>query len=118
MAEWQVGKLEDPPGAVRAPGERAVERCIRRAANRDPPGGEAPRIVIDILNRSVQRSQPVVGIVGEPERLAGARIMVLVYPGETGSDRVGIPKILILGVDADIGKGIGARAGNPQRDDL
>src|SRR5262249_19240402 len=54
----------------------------------------------------------------ETERLASARVVIFVYPGETCSDRVGIAQILVLGVDPDIGKGIVARADHPQRDDL
>jgi hypothetical protein len=64
VAEWQIGKLEDPAGAVRASTECAVKCCISCAANRDPPGGEAPRLVIDVRSRGIQRSQLVVGIVG------------------------------------------------------
>ena len=48
VAEWQIGKLNDLAGAVRAPGESAVKRRIRGPANRDPPGGETPRTVINI----------------------------------------------------------------------
>ena len=35
VAEWQIGKLKDVAGAVRAPGESAVKRRISGAANRD-----------------------------------------------------------------------------------
>ena len=48
VAEWQIGKLENPAGAVRTSGKSAVKRRIRSAANRDPPGSKAPRSVIDI----------------------------------------------------------------------
>ena len=82
-AEWQIGKLEDVARAVRASAEGAVKCRIGSAANRDPPGGQAPCLVIDIGHRGIQRPQLVIGIVGEPERLAGAGIMVLVYPGDT-----------------------------------
>ena len=108
VAEWQIGKLEDVAGAVRAPGEGAVKCRIRGASNRDPPGGKTPRTVVDIRNRGIQRSQLVVGIVGEPERLASARIMILVDPGDASSDSMQITEILVLSVNADIRKGIGA----------
>src|SRR5271167_4760047 len=80
VAEWQIGGLEDPAGAVRAPGESAVKRCIRGAADRRPPRRKAPGLVVDIGSRHVEAPQLVVGIVGKPERLARARIMVLVDP--------------------------------------
>ena len=44
--------------------------------------------------------------------------MVLVYPGDTRSDRVGIAEILVLAVDTDIGERIGACANHPHRNDL
>src|SRR5215469_6083730 len=110
MAERQIRELEDPAGAVRAAGEGAVKRRIGVAANRDPSGSKAPRLIVNIRNRGVQRSQLVVGIVGETERLAGTRVVVFVYPGETCSDRVGIAEILVLRVDPDVGEGIVSRA--------
>jgi hypothetical protein len=39
--------------------------------------------------------------------------MVLVYPGDTRSDRVRITEILVLGIDADIGEGIVGRTDDP-----
>ena len=118
VAEWEIGKLEDVASAIRATSKGAIKRRISRAANRDPTGGKAPRAVIDIGDRGIQRSQLVVGIVGESERLARARVMVLMYPSETGSDRVGITEILVLGIDANIGEGIGASCGHPRRENL
>src|SRR5262252_2639284 len=44
--------------------------------------------------------------------------MVLVYPGDTRSDGVGIAEILVLAVDADIGERIGASADHSHRNDL
>src|SRR5215472_226846 len=44
--------------------------------------------------------------------------MVLVYPGDTRSDCVGIAEILVLAVDPDIGERIGACADHPHRNDL
>jgi len=118
VAEWEIGKLEDVASAIRASGKGTIKRRVSRAANRDPTGGKAPRVVIDIGDRGIQRSQLVVGIVGEPERLARARVMVLMYPSETRSDRVGIAEVLILGVDPDIGERISARADDPHRNDF
>src|SRR5271169_1270994 len=103
VAEWQIGKLEYPVGTVRASGRRTVKRRIRSAPDRHSPRCEAPCVIIDIRNRRVQRPQLVVGIVREPKCLAGTRVVVLVNPGEPGSDRVWIAEILILGIDADIG---------------
>jgi len=118
VAEWEIGKLEDVASAIRASGKGTIKRRVSRAANRDPTGGKAPRAVIDIGDRRIQRSQLVVGIVGEPERLARARVMVLMYPSETRSDRVGIAEVLILGIDPDIGERISARADDPHRNDF
>src|SRR5262249_8161173 len=83
MAERQIGELEDPSRAVRAPGEGAIKRCVSGAPNRHPPRGKAPRLVINIRSRDIQRSQLVVGIVGESEGLAGAGIVIFVNPGGT-----------------------------------
>src|SRR5215471_10501344 len=44
--------------------------------------------------------------------------MVLVYPGDTRSDCVGIAEILVLAVDPNIGERIGACADHPHRNDL
>jgi hypothetical protein len=46
VAEWQIGELEDPAGAVWASGESAVKRRIRGATDRNAPGGQAPSTVI------------------------------------------------------------------------
>jgi len=82
--ERQIGNLADPVGAVRASGKGAIERRIRSAADRHSPPREAPGFIIDIGKRSIQEPQLVVGIVGEPERLARARVMILVNPGDAG----------------------------------
>jgi hypothetical protein len=66
VTEWKVRYFRDPAGAVRASGEGAVQRRIRSAAHGEPPRRETPRVIINIGERSVQRSQGVVGIVGEP----------------------------------------------------
>jgi len=116
--ERQIGNLADPVGAVRASGKGAIERRIRSAADRHSPPREAPGFIIDIGKRSIQEPQLVVGIVGEPERLARARVMILVNPGDAGSNSVRITEILILGIDPNICEGVGARARQPNRKDL
>src|SRR5216683_8381385 len=118
VAERQVGDFRNPAGAVRAAGECAVKRCVCGAADRHPTRRKAPGVVVDVGSRDVKAAQRVVGIVGEPERLARARVMVLVNPGDTSSDSMGITEILILGIDADIGERIVAGTGHPHRGNL
>ena len=67
VAEWQVGGF-GIQCAVRAPGERAVKRCIGGAADRHPSRREAPGVVVDVGSRDIEAPQPIIGIVGEPER--------------------------------------------------
>ena len=44
--------------------------------------------------------------------------MILVNPGDAGSDSVRITEILVLGIDPNICEGVGARARQPIREDL
>ena len=97
---------------------KVVAVGIGGAADRHPPGRKAPRLVINIRSRRIQRSQLVVGVVGEPELLAGTGVMVFVNPRGTHGNCMGIAQILILGVDPDVGEGIIARGGHPHRDDF
>src|SRR5260370_7856841 len=118
VAEWQIGGIEDPAGAVRAPGKSAVERCVRSAANRNPPRRKAPGVVVDIRSRDVEAPQLIVGIVGKPERLARARIMVFVDPSRPDGDCMRVAQILVLGVDPNVRERIGPRTGHPHHHTL
>src|SRR6516165_4186166 len=60
IAEWKIGDLGDPTGAVGSTGEGAVKRRIRGAADRHSPRRDAPGLIIDIGDRGVQGSQVVV----------------------------------------------------------
>jgi len=44
--------------------------------------------------------------------------MVLMDPGDAGSDSVRITKILVLGIEPNIREGVGAGTGQPHREDL
>src|SRR5260370_33232252 len=118
VAEWQIGGIEDPTGAVRAPGKSAVERCVRSAANRNPPRRKAPGVVVDIRSRDVEAPQLIIGIVGKPQRLARARIMVLVDPSRPDGDCMRVAQILVLGIDTDVRERIVHRAGRAQRHNI
>ena len=118
VTEWQIGEFEDPAGAVRAATKGAVKRRVSGAANRHPTRGQAPGLVIDLRSRCIQRTQLVIGIVGEPERLAGAGIVIFVYPGGAHGNRMRITQILVLGIDADIGERIIARGRHPHWHDF